>query len=221
MLIPVPITDEQAKLGQEAAKTTRDLITLVGDAGRSLGKSQLATIASDVVGHWLGADKLHDRRLLQLGMLKARRDALLENIDPVRIGEPSPSVVLPLLEAAMDESREQLQDLWARMLANAMIDGGSRVRDNFFSTLKGLEPLDVAVLDLFGVRDVSAEANSQAQISAMERILRERRVEGFIDDALAVSLEALQTSRCIHTDTISVWRMTAYGRQFVTACRVE
>ena len=100
----LPVTDERAKMVQEGAKTTRDLITLIGDTGRALSNSQLATIAGDVIGYWLGGDKLHDKRLLNLGLTAARRDRLFENI--ARIGEPSPSVLLPLLEAAMDESRE-------------------------------------------------------------------------------------------------------------------
>ena len=62
--------------------------------------------------------------------------------EPDGISEPSPSVVLQLLEAAMDESREQLQDLWARLLADSMVDGGSKVRHDFFGL--GADPFDLA-----------------------------------------------------------------------------
>jgi hypothetical protein len=139
--------------------------------------------------------------------------------DKSRIGEPSRSVLRPLLEAAIDESREQLQDLWARMLANSMIDGGSKVRNDFFTTLKGLELLDVAVLDLFSMPEIAEFTNEQR--SRMTHVLRERRVEGFNEDALTVSLEALQASRYVIFGASNVWRLMAYGRAFMTACRVE
>ena len=117
------------------------------------------------------------------------------------------------------KAEKQLQDLWARMLANSMIDGGSKVRNDFFTTLKGLEPLDVAVLDLFSMPEIAEFTNEQH--SRMTRVLREQRVEAFNEDALTVSLEALQASRCVTFGASNVWRLMAYGRAFMTACRVE
>jgi len=34
--------------------------------------------------------------------------------------DPTPALVVPILTAAIDEDREELKDLWARLLASAM-----------------------------------------------------------------------------------------------------
>jgi hypothetical protein len=99
---------------------------------------------------------------------------------------------------------------FGRAWANSMIDGVSKVRNDFFTTLKGLEPSDVAVLDLFSMPEIAEFTNEQR--SRMTRVLRERRVEGFNEDALTVSLEALQASRCVTFGASNVWRLMAYGR---------
>jgi Abortive infection alpha len=216
-----PVTDEQAKAVQEVAKASGPIVALVRDAGRFLVNSTVGAIPADLIGV-AGGDWLHEVRKRNRARMEAKTAFKIESVDKSRRCEPSPSLVLPLLEAALDESREELQDQWAGLLANAMIDGGSKVRKDFFTTLKGMEPFDVAVLDLFGVQEIANSSNSHLQPGEMTRILIERRVVGFSEDALAVSLEALQASRCIHMkDSHFVWRMTAYGRQFVAACRVE
>jgi hypothetical protein len=221
MLIPVPITDEQAKLGQEVVKTAQTLIALFGDAGRAFSRSQLATIFSDLIGHKLGADKLHDERQRNLLLMKARQEELQQDIDQARIGAPSPSVVLPLLEAAMDESREELQELWARLLANAMIDDGSKVRRDYFTTLKAMEPLDVAVLDMFDAPGVDSKPVNVQRLQILG-ILVERGIKGYNEDAILVSLDALKASRCLESwDVQHGVALAPYGRAFLAACRVE
>jgi hypothetical protein len=49
-------------------------------------------------------------------------------------------IALPLLEAAAEESREELQDLWARLLAAAMDPGRSgQVRRVFIEIVKQMD----------------------------------------------------------------------------------
>jgi hypothetical protein len=57
----VPITDEQAKLGQEALKTLRS----VGGFLREV----IGTYPEDLVGYYLGGDWLKVRRAENLGAL--------------------------------------------------------------------------------------------------------------------------------------------------------
>jgi hypothetical protein len=47
-------------------------------------------------------------------------------------------------------SRDELQDLWAALLANAMIDGGRKVRRDYFDVVRQMEPFDALLLDLVG-----------------------------------------------------------------------
>jgi hypothetical protein len=55
------------------------------------------------------AQKLDER------VTKIHRDRNVQEAQPV-----SPSVAIPLLRAAYDESRPELQDVWARLIAAAM-----------------------------------------------------------------------------------------------------
>jgi hypothetical protein len=65
--------------------------------------------------------------------------------------EPSPSIAIPLLEAAVDEDRRVLKDLWTRLLANACDPNRhTRVRLAFIELLKRLDPLDAEILSVIG-----------------------------------------------------------------------
>jgi Abortive infection alpha len=71
-------------------------------------------------------------------------------LDQRNVKEPdiSPSIALPLIEAALDEDREGLKELWAKLLATAMDPKRNHlVRADLISTLKQLEPLDAIVLN--------------------------------------------------------------------------
>lgn len=62
--------------------------------------------------------------------------------------EPSVSVVLPMLQTAADEAREELQDLWAALLANAMQKKGASVRRVYFDLVRRFEPADAVLLSV-------------------------------------------------------------------------
>src|SRR5664279_4274529 len=87
----IPISDEQAKLGQEALKTLQSVGSFMKDA--------LRTVPQDVVG-------LEDNHVTE--------------------PDAPPSLAIPIMIAAADESREELQDLWAELLAAAIIIGMAR-----------------------------------------------------------------------------------------------
>jgi len=61
--------------------------------------------------------------------------------------EVSPSIADPLIEAAADEERAELKELWAQLLAAAMDPKRKQfVRADIITTLKQFEPLDARVL---------------------------------------------------------------------------
>jgi hypothetical protein len=60
----------------------------------------------------------------------------------------SPSVAIPLIEAAVNEDRDGLKQLWAKLLAAAMDpERTSRVRPSLIELLKKMDPLDARVLE--------------------------------------------------------------------------
>ena len=72
------------------------------------------------------------------------------------------SLVLPIAVSAADESRDELQDLWARLLAAA----ADPARVNFFrlafiEAVKKMDPLDAAVLN--GARSKAGRLDGNAR----------------------------------------------------------
>lgn len=140
----VPVTDEQAKAIAEAFKFGSQSLETARKFGGFLAKA-LGTVPEDLVG-LLGGDWIRYRRAEQMVRLTQRAQALLadRSVDPEPV---SLALAIPLLEAAADESRPELAELWARLLAAAMDpDRSKRVRQTFVETIKAFDPVDALVL---------------------------------------------------------------------------
>lgn len=145
----IPISDEQAKLGQEIIKVFGGLGSFIKDA--------LGSVPTDLVGY-LGGDWLRMRRAENLVRIMQKAQECLEQRG-VKVPEPaSLSLALPLLRGAADESREGLQDLWARLLAAALDPSrAGRVRQDFADILAKMDPVDALVLQF--LRDIQVVNN--------------------------------------------------------------
>jgi len=132
--------------------------------------------------------------------------------------EPSVSVVLPLLKAASDEARPELQELWAGLLASSFQpDGGQRVRRAFFDTLQKLEPPDVMLFDA-GVRQARSAGSNRFDMTPIAE------KKGITDDDRTVSTDALERLTLIQFASMSNdghYRITPYGRAFWEACNPQ
>jgi hypothetical protein len=112
-------------------------VALVGEAAR---RGEQIDISRDEVIH---------KRVRRWSELQAETKRLL---DQRQVPEPyediSPSIALPLIEAALDEDRDGLKELWARLLAAAMDPARkNRVRLYFTTTVKQMDPLDARILE--------------------------------------------------------------------------
>lgn len=113
----IPITDAQAKALQELAKAAQEGSKAAQEALKALQgfgsflRETFGTVPEDVVA-LLGGNWLKVRRAEQLVRMleKARARLRARKVTPEW---PSPSLLLPLLIAAADESRDELQDIWA------------------------------------------------------------------------------------------------------------
>ena len=138
---------ETAKAVAEAAKLGKAVVTVVAGAGAYLDRA-IGTLPQDVIS-FVGGAWMHEIALRNRARLEMNTARKLEEMGVKYPIEPSPSIMLPLLEAAQMESREELQDLWATLLANAMHpDRSIRVRRTFFDLVQRLEPADAIVLKL-------------------------------------------------------------------------
>src|SRR5579872_6883915 len=138
---------KQAKAMAEAsdfgATAGAELSNLARYIGRVFG-----TVPEDVVGLVLG-DPLRAIRTVIAGKLDAKVQNILAKRGVKETQPVSPSLGIPLLRAAYDESRAELQDLWAALIAAAMDPArADRVRLSFIETLKQFDPLDAMTLKL-------------------------------------------------------------------------
>ncbi len=134
----IPISDEQAKLA-------RELVTVGRDTGGYLADI-LGDLPKDLVGLLVG-DRVKLLRAERLARQweKAKKRLKDRGVDPTEEA-PSLKLVLPILAAAADENREELQDLWERLLAAAMDPKRQKyVRQSLISTAAQMDPFDVLV----------------------------------------------------------------------------
>jgi hypothetical protein len=133
----IPISDEQAKLGQELVKATRDASGYFTDI--------LGDLPRDLIGLLIG-ERVKAKRIEKIEALWRRTQERLRDrgTDPE---PPSLKYAIPILQAAADEDSEELQDLWSRLLASAM-DPKRRdaMRQSFIQAVKQMDPMDALVL---------------------------------------------------------------------------
>jgi hypothetical protein len=141
------------------------IVEVIGGVGSYLARV-LGSIPEDALGLIVG-DWLHHKRRENLSRIEANTAAILQGVDSNRLSDPSPSILIPLLQAAADESRAELQSLWATLLANSMMDGGRTVRRAFIETAKQMDPADAQLLDIFSRVKVH-ELMSETQVATIK-----------------------------------------------------
>jgi hypothetical protein len=142
---PEPFGKETAKAAQEIAKTADNAI----DAARDLAcffNRVLGNPIVDVVGISI-SDPLRFVRTLSLDWYSRRVEEILAKRNAKHLKGAPPRIAFDILEAAQDETRDELRELWVQLLANAMDETTQRkVRIEFVAILKQLNPLDALVL---------------------------------------------------------------------------
>ncbi|WP_207536944.1 Abi-alpha family protein [Sabulicella rubraurantiaca] len=207
------IAKAAGEIGKGIGKTA-DFGGKVVDAGTGFGgwlKDTFGTIPQDLLGV-AGGDWLHYRRRMNLLQLELKTEVLREKLNENRLIEPSPSILLPLLQHAANESRDELQDLWAALLISAMHpEAYRRVRRSFFETLMKMEPLDALVFDKI-IRSKTPAVNKGAR-KFLEEELGIRQTE------VQLSMAALSNLGLLTGDQFSY--VSPYGYEFWRACNPE
>ena len=86
-------------------------------------------------------------RVRRLAALWVKMQTLLKTQSIEKPQPPSPKLALPALAAAANETDEELQDLWARLLVAAMNqERARRVRLRFVDALEQMDPVDAVLL---------------------------------------------------------------------------
>jgi hypothetical protein len=205
------LSDEEAKAAQEIAKTTGEIVRSADGIG-----SYLARVVGSIPENLLGlaaGDWLDHKRRRHLAVLEANTARILESISTDLLTEPSPSILIPLLKAAVDEGREELQQIWAALLANAMADGGRKVRRDYFGAVSQMEPSDALVLEIYSRRrGPFATPADLAFIDDEFRRLNVTRIEQ------GIACRTLYRLGCLgNDDNFAV--LTDFGHGLMDACR--
>jgi hypothetical protein len=131
---------EAAKFGTKALDVTEKVLSFVGKVFRE-PVDQVSGIISDRLKlfRWQRQVRMADKvgEILQSRNIK----------DTIAV---PPKFALPILEAASLEENDDLQNLWATLLANAMDPkSGIKIEYSYIDILKSLNPTDVKLLNTF------------------------------------------------------------------------
>lgn len=140
------MSDEEAKAVQEVAKATGKSVDLVRSTGKFLG--QVLSDSMREVGGIVWDKAQYWRFLNQISIIdKVQKIRESRGIAGKPVPMP-PAFALQVLDAISLESEDQIQDLWAALIANAS-DPTTRIRIRkvFLEILRGFEPLDAKILD--------------------------------------------------------------------------
>jgi hypothetical protein len=196
----IPISDAQAG----AIKKALEVLQSIGEFLRET----FGTIPEDVVG-LLGGNWLNVRRAENFVRIAAKAQERLRKRG-IRVREPvSLSIVLPLVAAAADESRDELQELWARLIAAAADPARAKsFRNAFIDAAKKMDPLDGAVLQTLQKHlDGAVLPETREKLPAL---LNARR------DETDVSISNLQTLGLVNP-ALPNTSISPFGREFLRA----
>jgi hypothetical protein len=210
----IPISDEQAKLGREAVKTLRGLGGFIAKA--------LGSTPEDFIGYF-GGDFLRVRRAENMARLLSEASTRLTERG---VEDPRPaslSVALPILRGAADEDRDELVDLWARLLANAMDPKLNNVRHQFISAVQAMDPPDARTMNYLyreRVQRIRVGGGGDQSDSSIEYAAKQL---GVLQDDLEVSIRHLEVLDFLSTGSNdkTVWLPNAKMREFMRACYPE
>ena len=211
-----------AKAVQATAKAADKALTVVHDTGGYL-REVVGDLPKNAVG-LLGADWLGQKRMRNLDAMMRRTDAILRERDAKAVDQLSPNIATELLTGAQDESRDELIELWARLLANALDPKLNSVRHSFVAAVKAMDPLDAVVLRFVHegrFTRVDRGGGSSDRTASTEKIAA---AVGRRMDEVAVSmthLEVLGLFEMLRETDRNTWHVNETNREFMLACYPE
>lgn len=219
-----PVTTQAtAKAVEETAKASGKALDIVHDTGGYLSQV-FGDLPANAVGI-LGADWLRERRFRNLDGLRRRTAEILRERDVGHPIELSPNQATELLMPAQEESRAELAELWARLLANAMDPSLNNVRHSFIEAVKLMDPLDATLLKFLYDQEISAIRNRSTQDKGVQDVQYISTTLSHRSDEIIVSLRHLETLTFFDKLGDPAYRhdffVNATYREFMRACYPE
>lgn len=200
----IPITDEQAKLGREVVGAGRDFGGYVAGILDDLPKDLVGLLVGDKVKVW---------RAERLAKAWERAKKRLAEQGITEPASPGLKLALPILAAAADENHEELQELWARLLAASMHPEQSKlVRLGFAEALRKLDPLDARVMVWMRQHGGAVSNTGIDQRTSRNNVAADL---GVSRDEVDVSLRNLVKVEFALEPNVTVTGLSAFGREFL------
>jgi hypothetical protein len=209
-----------AKAAGATARTAGQALEIVHDTGGYLSRV-FGNVPEDVVGVCGGA-WLHERHIRLRERLRRRTELILQERDVQEVIELSPNLAMELIAGAQEEGCEELMELWARLLANAMDPNLNSVRHSFIDAVKRMDPLDAVVLRyIYEAKISTAQPGRIDEASATAGLVN---IASAIDrraDEIEVSLRHLHELQLVDAVPPYGWNVNAISREFMRACYPE
>lgn len=139
-----PIDPDSARAIEETAKAAAKAIEAAVQTGKYVGEV-LGDLPHDLVG--IMGDWVKDRRARIWARLSADTERILRERKVENREDVSPSIAIPLIAGAINEDRDGLKELWAKLLANALDPSKAHlVRPSLIELFKQLDPMDALIL---------------------------------------------------------------------------
>jgi hypothetical protein len=120
------------------------------------------TNLADAVLGVAGGDWLQEVRARNRARLQSKTEEILIERGVKKPKAPSPNVLIPLLSAAQDELRDELQEIWARLLASASDPRSDRSFFlRFIEISRTLDPVDATVFKHLDAVSQACEETNQ------------------------------------------------------------
>lgn len=210
-LIPAIMASSDAEAVKAVADLGSSVIGTVRDTGRFV-----AEVVGDAPKNAFGilSDQLAAARAIGAIRLQKKVEAERKRLDIQDPQTASPSIAQPLLEAALNETREDLQDIWARLIVTATDPKRAHlVRQSFIDTLKQFDPYDALVLRARGNIPGRTQGN-MLQILAESTKLPQ--------DEVMLSFLHLRDLKCLESKgSIANIYLTPYADGLLRACILD
>ena len=180
--------------------------------GMSVALKPITDIASDVLGIAGGA-WLHETHLRIKRKLQEKTQQIFEQRKVESPVEPSPSILIPLLSVAQNESRDELIDLWAKLLATAMDPKRvSMYRREYVEIAARLEPIDALVIA--GLGATTEQANKTRQDLAFSLKVDVNQIDVSFRNLANLNLVAPPNGLTLSAGVVYI---TTLGKEFLRA----
>jgi hypothetical protein len=191
--------NELAQAEQERQRTAQALIGAARDAGAYLGPhfrnavSEFAGLCGDQMAYW---------RFSNFNRLLNKVEAKIKDgkVPPHALRKLSFADSVRVIEAASAEEEDSVQELWARLIKNAVDPAGTTtVKKVYIELLKSLSPPEAAFLDLLSKGQLTKRLTvKEAQtLYAEMHSVADQCWRLFDNDEQKVAIQNLTRLRCI------------------------